>query len=255
MSAQHKFFDEETQTQLVGQNDAVIRLRSLVDLETEIHVTNLQNNLSGSFRVVWVNTTPVDGFHTLGAELLASDGEIWPVNLLEAGRKDQVSVPQAVLECQRCRENHLTPVPETEREFLGLGFRLARHCEVCKSTTPWAFLAETLEEIPVDVEIEDEASRENQRAKGRAPISMRIKVIRRFFGTPMEDICETQNVSRGGALFITQQAYEVNEEVEVILPYKEGDVSIPVPARVVRVKPVAGSATKGVAIRLLQAKG
>lgn len=255
MSAQTKFFDEETMTLLIGPNGLITRLRSLVDLETEIHITNLQNSLSGSFRVVWENTTSQEGFHAVGTELVDCEGELWPVDLLEASREDQASMPQAVLECQRCRQKHLTSVPETEGEFLRSGFRLARHCEECKATTPWAFLAETMEAIPADVEIEGEGLREEQRDKGRAPITMRIKVVRRIFGTPMEDICETQNVSRGGAFFVTQQHYDVNEEVQVVFPYKEDDVSIPVPARVVRVKPLGGSLSHGVAIRLLEPQG
>ncbi len=255
MSARTKFFDEETKTQLIGANGLITRLRNLVDLETEIHITNLENSLSGSFRVVWVNTTPEDGFHAVGTELLDCVGDLWPVELLEASGEDQASTPRAVLECQRCRGKHLTPVPETEGEFLHSGFRLARHCEECKATTPWAFLAETMETIPVDVEIEHEGLRQDQRGKGRAPISMRIKVVRRIFGTLMEDICETQNVSRGGAFFVTQQHYDVNEEMQVVLPYKEGDVSIPVPARVVRVKRLGGSFSHGVAIRLLEPQG
>ncbi len=253
MSTHTKYFDEETETQIVGPNDLTTRLRDLVDLESEIHVTNLQNNRSGSFRVIWVDTSPGEGSFAMGLELVDSEGPLWPVEMPPA--KEDAAAPQAVLECQRCHGKLLTPVPEAEGEFVHPGFRLARHCDQCKATTPWAFVAQTMEAVAGDEEALEATPWQEQRVKGRAPIQMRIKVIRSVYGTPLEDICETANVSRGGALFITNQHYDVGEVVQVVLPYKEGDVSIPVPARVARIKPQSGSLSTGVAISLLEPQG
>jgi len=88
------------------------------------------------------------------------------------------------------------------------------------------------------------------REKGRAPIKMQIKVTRRVYGTPIEDICETENVSRNGACFVSLQNYDVGENVEVIIPYKEGDVAIAAPARVVRMENLKGTQRRAVAIEI-----
>jgi hypothetical protein len=88
------------------------------------------------------------------------------------------------------------------------------------------------------------------RRKGRAPIETGIKVIRAREGSILEDIRKTVNVSRHGAYFLTKETYAVGERVSVVLHYKEGDVSIPVPAYVVRVERARDSLHNAVAIRL-----
>jgi hypothetical protein len=88
------------------------------------------------------------------------------------------------------------------------------------------------------------------RRKGRAPLETGIKVIRAHYGTILEDICKTVNVSRQGACFLTKEAYAVGERVSVVLHYKEGDEGMPVPAYVVRVEPPKDGVHNAVAVRL-----
>ncbi len=83
---------------------------------------------------------------------------------------------------------------------------------------------------------------------------MQIKVVRDNIGLPVEDICKTLNVSRGGACFVSAQNYAVGETLMVFMPYKEGELGIPVPARVVRRDPVKDSPRLAVAIQLEEAQ-
>jgi hypothetical protein len=262
MSKQNRFFDEQTQTELVGQQIVVAQLRNLVDLETEVHLTSLKTNVGGTFRVLWVNTRENDGLHAVGLELLEPEGELWEIEFPAPQAEAEEAIPQVWLQCQRCQQKILSPVPEAHGEFLCEGFLIARHCETCKATTPWGI---TTESEPVVVEAEpvavtpasgeaalalEEKPREEQRGKGRAPIKMLIKVTREKYGTAFDDICTTVNVSRTGAYFMSQQHYDVGEMVKVVLPYKEGDVAIPVPARVVRQDESNKGFHRGVAIHL-----
>ncbi len=248
MSSRNKFFDEDCTTAFVGDQSAVIRLRNLVDLESEVHVMSLKTNVGGTFRVLWVNTREVDGFHDVGLELIDPEGDLWELESAPAQSEAPAAVPQAWLECRRCHQRLLTPVPEVQAEYLREGLLLARHCETCKATTAWA-AAES--GAPPEAQPPSESvAREDQRAKGRAPIEIMVKVIRRKYGTTIEDICKTLNVSRTGVYFLTAKYYDLHEPVEVILPYKEGDVSIPLPAFVVRQDEAKETFEHGVALRL-----
>lgn len=250
MSVATKFFDEETTTTWLSKYGLMTRLRNLVELETEVHVLNLGNSVGGNFRVAWVNTRPLDGYHDVGLELNEAEGDLWGIHFPSEDISPDESVAPVWLECQRCHQHVLAPVPETEFEYLREGFLIARPCDRCKSTTPWEFAVEA--EIVVEPG-EGKAAKKvakDLRGKGRAAVKMKIKVIRRPFGTPVEDVCVTDNVSRNGVYFFSSLAYEVGEPISVVMPYKEGDVAIPVPASVVRTDRKRSASQHGVAVQL-----
>lgn len=251
MSTQTKFFDEETETTWLSKYGLMTRLRNLVDLEMEVHVTNLTNSVAGTFRVVWVNRRGHEGFHDIGLELSEAEGDLWGIHFPPWEQEGEESVARVWLECERCHNRDLSTVPEAEYEYLSEGFLIARHCDRCKATTPWEFAVEV--EIITDPEHPAKGKRSGEkenRNKGRVPMKMKIKVTRRVYGTPLDDICETENVSRNGVYFLSSQHYDVGERVEVVMPYKEGDVPIPVPAQVVRLDWPKQSSFRAVAIRL-----
>jgi hypothetical protein len=253
MSTQHKFFDEATETARLGPGLIVTRIQNLVDLETELLVINSRNNIAGTFRVLWFNVQDMEGWHDVGLELLEAEGDLWEIPLPAAEQEAAAPAAQVWLECQRCHQKLLTEIPEAEDEFLHEGFRIARTCERCKATTSWEFSpAEAGETAAGAVGAGPTMRRKpyiESRTKGRAPIETDIKVIRARYGTILEDICKTINVSRHGAYFLTKEGYSVGERVSAVLHYKESDVSIPVPAYVVRVEPARDGLHNAVAIK------
>ena len=251
MSVENKFFDEETETRWLSKFGLMTRLRNLVDLETEVHVTNLRNAVAGTFRTVWVNTRAHEGFHEIGLEVSDVEGDVWGIHFPPGEASPDETLAPVWLECKRCHTHLLSPLPEAEFEYLREGFLIAKHCDRCKATTPWEFTVEA--EIIADDRAAAKAKGKEEkelRSKGRVSIKMKIKVIRRAFGMRIEDICETDNVSRQGVCFHSTYAYEVGEKLEVIMPFKEGDVAIPVPASVVRVDRNKATPQHAVAIRL-----
>lgn len=250
MSVATKFFDEETETTWLSKYGLMTRIRNLVELEAEVHVTNLGNSMGGNFRVAWVNTRPLDGYHDVGLELNEAEGDLWGIHFPPGELPPDEAVAPVWLECQRCHQHALAPVPEAEFEYLREGFLIARPCDQCKSTTPWEFAVEA--EILVEPG-EGKAAKKLEkdlRGKGRATVKMKIKVIRRPFGTPVEEVCMTDNVSRNGVYFFSPHPYEVGEPISVVMPYKEGDVAIPVPASVVRTDKKRNAAQHGIAVQL-----
>lgn len=254
MSSQNKFFEEATETTLVSPQIVVTRLRNLVDLETELHVMSLKTKVGGTFRVIWVDTTGKDGFHHLGLELNQADGDLWKIRFSDPRGGEVDRGAEAWLECQRCRQRLRVPVPEADPEFFVDGFLISRPCERCKATTPWAFSVDPATETGPGGPGPFKRFGKELRRKGRVPLVMQIKVVRDNFGFPIEDVCKTLNVSRGGACFVSAQNYAVGETLKVFMPYKEGELGIPVPARVVRRDPVKDSPHLAVAIQLEEAQ-
>jgi hypothetical protein len=257
MSIEHKFFDETTETMLLGPDLVVTRMQNLVDLETELFVINSKNNVAGTFRVLWLNVQGKEGWHDVGLQLVEAEDDLWEIPFPAEEEEATTPTAQAGLECQRCHQKLLTPVPEAAAEFLCEGFRIARTCERCKATTSWEFSPAEAGETEAAAAGAVGAGRTmrrkpyiESRTKGRAPIETDIKVIRARYGTIFEDICKTVNVSRHGAYFLTKEIYAVGERVSVVLHYKEGDISIPVPAYVVRVEPTRDGLNNAVAVKL-----
>jgi hypothetical protein len=234
----------------------VTRIQNLADLETELFVINPKNNVAGTFRVLWLNVQGKNGWHDVGLQLVEAEGDLWEIPF-PAEQEAPAPVAQAGLECQRCHQKLLTSIPEAAPEFLREGFRIARTCERCKATTSWEFSSAEAGETEAAAAGAVGAGPTmrkkpyiESRTKGRAPIETDIKVIRARYGSIFEDICKTVNVSRHGAYFLTREIYSVGERVSVVLHYKEGDVSIPVPAYVVRVEPAKDGLNNAVAIKL-----
>jgi len=267
MSHEERFFDEQASVTRLTRDFIVIRLPKLVDLEAELHVANMRTQVGGIYRVAWINTLPEQGSYSVGLELLDPEGEIWEPDSIYDGLGTADAAPAILLECQRCHLRALTPMPEAEPTSLREGFTIARPCDTCKATTGWVYAVETPvaggapppagEALAAGATASADGSAppsaeslKDQREKGRAPIHLKIKIIRTKYSMPSFDICETINLSRTGVYFKTEQGYELGETVQVILPYHPDSVAIPIKARVVRRDGRPGTYVKHVALQL-----
>ncbi len=242
MSIQNKFFDEETATILISSKGIMTQIRSLVDLEAEVHVVNLTNEISGTFRIVWVNTQVKDGFHQVGLEVIEAAGKMWSIFFPPEDPATDEPTAQAWLECKSCHQKLLGPIPQAELEHLVVGVVVARQCDRCRATTTWEL---TIAEEPAPA-----AGEIGPRARTRAALKLSIKVIREVDGTNVEEVCETINVSRNGAYFLTSGDYQVGERIKIVLPYKKGDVTGPATAMVTRQDQVDGPLNHAVGIHI-----
>lgn len=252
MSREHKFFDEQTETKFIGQYGFMTQLRSLVDLEAEIHVVNLKNDVAGTFRVVWVNVRNRDGFHHLGVEVYEAPDDLWGIYFppIEPG----VDLPddRVWLRCRTCKQKELATVPQAGLEHLEAGVIVARQCDQCKATTVWEFI-QPADGAPGDAagsSSDEKKDKEDQRARKRQTLSLNLKLIRKLGGMEVDDVCKTIDVSHMGACFLTPQIYKVGEPVKVILPYKKDSATVPVGARVIRIVQPKGTSHYAVAIQL-----
>lgn len=252
MSTANKFFDEQSSTDWISKHGVMTHLRSLVELDSEIHVTCLKSNVAGNFRVAWINTRAQEGVYSVGLEIVDTEGDLWGIHFPTAGTEGDAAAPRVWLQCRRCGGSAEVPVPEAEVEYLSEGFLIAKHCESCKATTAWEYAVEA-EILPAEPGAKGDAStagRKDLRGRGRVPMKAKIKITCQRFGTPVVDVCETTDVSRGGACFMTSIGYQVGETLSVVVPFKEGDVAIPVLARVVRVSSAQNGKLHAVAVQM-----
>jgi hypothetical protein len=243
MSAEHKFFDEKTQTLLVGKYGFMTRLESLVNLEAEIHVVNLRNEAAGTFRVVWVNTQSNEGFHQLGVEAVEAPDDMWGIYFPPVEPSTNEPGSQVWLACKKCNQKELGTVPQAELEYLDVGVLVARQCEKCKATTTWEYL------MPAGVASDEEKNKDDKRAKIRSKLKLTVKLIREQKGGPVEDVCRTIDVSHIGAYFLTSQDYQAGQVVKVVMPYKKDGLGTPVAARVIRIDSRTQSPHHAVAVQ------
>ena len=108
------------------------------------------------------------------------------------------------------------------------GFLIFRACETCCCTTYWEYTVVKGEENGKPGKL----PRDRWNA-GRAPLWMKIRVVRWKRVIVTENIRETRNVSRQGAHFLFYQSYVVGEELKVMLPCEENQPNIETDAKVV----------------------
>jgi Tfp pilus assembly protein PilZ len=250
MSNEHKFFDEKTQTFLVGKYGFMSRLQNLVNLEAEIHVLNLKNEAAGTFRVIWVNTQIREGFHQLGVEVLEAPDDMWGIYFPPVEPSTVGLAGQVWLACKSCHQKELGSVPQAELEHLDVGVLVARQCEKCKATTTWEYTMPAGAEGAAATPSDEGKKKGDKRAQARANLKLTVKLVREQKGIIVEDVCKTVDVSHIGAYFLTSQNYQVGEIVKVVMPYKKDGVGKPVPARVIRTDARPETSQRAVAIQL-----
>lgn len=199
ISAQDKFFDETTETVRISAEAAVLRTKNLLQADSEVHLTNLNNSLPGTFRVVWGNSSPRDGFYVSGVEPVEVEGDLWEFRFASISFEREGSEDATPwLGCSRCRQKEQVCLPDVEPEFLGEGFSITRLCDSCRRTTVWEFHFGGEED-----ELSKTGSPEEDRRRvGRAPLNFMIKVIHFKSGSVLEDIRTTLMCREAGPTFI-----------------------------------------------------
>ncbi len=153
-----------------------------------------------------------------------------------------------MLECRRCRAVKLCHLSLVEHEVLGTSGLLVKECEACGRSTSWSYKESSLT-IPGDdrgaalpnPESVNEPAAAGVRKNIRVALQLPIRV-RSFRGG--EEFTRTENVSRGGLCFITDQSYEVGEVILVTCPYQAAGHNIEVRGQVVRRQEMQGTARK-----------
>jgi PilZ domain len=79
MTADGRRLEEKTQTGVVGAQGAMVQMSCLVEMGTEVEVTNHFSQQTAKFRVVWARDTEDGGLFEIGMESLQPLGDFWGV--------------------------------------------------------------------------------------------------------------------------------------------------------------------------------
>jgi hypothetical protein len=71
--------DEKTHTGVVSAHGAMVRMSCMVEMGTELELTNHFSQQTAKFRVVWVRDLESDGLWEIGVESLQPLGDFWGV--------------------------------------------------------------------------------------------------------------------------------------------------------------------------------
>ena len=231
-------FSEETRTLVINREGARIYLKRTVPAGTTLVITTKIGRRSGKFRVVGPTQPVSAGGSEWGIECQESTCDIWGIGFPPPSASEGVGA--ALIECRRCHTAKLVQLSLVEHEVLGTSGLLVKQCEACQRSTSWGYRETT--SIPEDPLTSPEGAVEHrtgaERRHKRVALQLPIRV-RSFYGT--EEFTRSENVSRGGICFVSDQNYEVGEILLVTCPFEKNGHNIEVRGQIVRRRELQGT--------------
>jgi hypothetical protein len=239
-------FEEDTRTILINRQGARIYLKRAVAAGAILVITNTVARRRAKFRVVGP-TQPISGEGAeWGVECLESNCTVWGIGFPPPATGQGLCA--ALLECRRCHAVKLCHLSLVELEVLGTSGLLVKECEACARSTSWSYKEQSIT-IPGDDRGTALPGPEgvNEQAAGGIRRNVRVALqlpmrVRSFRGA--EEFTRSENVSRGGLCFITDQSYEVGEFILVTCPYEATGHNIEMRGQVVRRHEMQGTGRK-----------
>jgi hypothetical protein len=229
-------FTEKTFTQVINRNGARITLKSPVRPGLEVIITNLQTQRSCPFRVVSPAEEPLRAGCEWGVECQQPWLNFWGIVFPELASPPDNMAIHSLLECLSCHLQEMAQLTPGDYRIIAVESKLSRDCPACQKATLWGFaLVEgELEELsgsPVVATSSTLTEPADRRRARRLTIKLPVRVR---LGGGLEEIGQTENLSKTGLCFVSSLKIEVGDRVFVTVGYGLGATEIEIPARVVR---------------------
>ncbi len=220
-------FSEETETISFNKQGARISLTHALLPDDVLLIKNLENQIEEEFRVVGGFQQVFGGRQEWGVEVLNSASEIWGIEFTAPAEGIE---PKVLIECAACKTAAHGALSSIEYEVLLSSGLISRHCERCGETTRWkpstkVLTAEVVAASVRKVEVEGE-----RRKTKRIKLTMRIRV-RTVWG--VSDIAQTRDVCKAGLGFVSNQRFQVGDEVYITMPFIDRQVPVEAKARII----------------------
>lgn len=230
-------FSETTRTLIINRHGARIQLKRPVATGQTLHIINLMANREADFRVVGPTQPFNDQGGEWGVECRDETPNIWGIDFPPAEENEMPC--SALLECRKCRQVVLTRMSLVELDVLTSAGLLTKDCRACEQATSWGYVQKSIG-IPVpatdgDASVNEvlEAPRPTVERRVSQRVSLRLPIrVRSYQGT--EEFTKSENVSKGGVAFISDNRYELGEALQITCPYNPGGQNIELRAHVVR---------------------
>lgn len=246
-------FECEAQTINVNRHGARIRIARPLRSGQRVRVFNKLSRKEAVFRVAgpltpltnaggefgFTGPISLDPLGETESEGAAQGASLWGIRFPPVP-PDAEESPKALLACRKCRGAEAVRITLIEVEVLETAGIFARRCPACSAMTPWGYAESELRSAGAALALpgSSAASPQERRRHRRAVLQMPIR-IRNYYGEI--EVTTSENVSKGGAGFASEKAYELGEGIMVACPYNKHGENIEVPAHVVSCREIDGT--------------
>jgi len=225
-------FKEKTHTLTVNRHGASIALLTPTRVQSVLTITNTTNLRSFSFTVITRIEKSTTGVPEWGVESVGLDPNFWgisfPDDSAKSGQGENLDV---VLQCQRCRSCFASQMTPEQFKSLSSQPVLRRPCSKCAGTTDWTLNLSRGESRgsatsrPGGLPLQALAGVDVRRSN-RVSIKLPVRVR-------MEEVGETENISKTGVCFTTTLEMMIGDRVRLTVGYSPGSDAKEVAARIV----------------------
>jgi hypothetical protein len=220
-------FSEETETISFNQQGARISLTHGLLPDDVVLIKNLGNEIEEEFRVVGGFQQVFGGRQEWGVEALNPASEIWGIEFIAPAEGIE---PKVLIECAACQTAAHGALSSIEYELLLSSCLITRHCSRCGETTRWKPSAQVLTAEVVAASVIKVVVEGERRKTKRLSLTMRIRV-RTVWG--VSGIAQTHDVSKAGLGFVSNQRFQVTDEVYITLPFIDRQVPVETKAKII----------------------
>ena len=235
-----KPFTEDTWTVIINRNGAQIKLKNSVCAEDRITITNLRNRLSCLFRVVGPPGKPVSAGAEWSIECLEPGLNFWGILFPEKVAAKVVTPAEAepmdaLLECSGCGRRELMQLTMDQYRSISVQRSLRRECQRCGAIVEWKFgFDEVRLKNPPPAPLLHEQETSSQESVPSPAKRLSIKLpIRLRTQAGMEEVTRTENLSKTGVCFVSNQVLGVGDTVKLTVGYGSGKPETEICSRVV----------------------
>lgn len=214
-------FTEEARTILVSRNGVIVASKALLVPQQQVIVWCKPTGKQAPARVVGVTGGKSDG-STYALAMIDAGLNPWGVIFPPPSESEEADL-RLSLQCVVCLGQEMAEMDELESDVFETSGEIVRHCRKCSAATSWKQASQEPNERRTAVSDGPLARSGNERKEVRAYMKLAACIRLTGFG---EESVVTENISRQGVCFWSQQLYLLGSRIEVAVPYAPTGVNI-----------------------------
>jgi hypothetical protein len=257
--AEGRPFTEKTFTLVINRHGARIALKTPVQAEARITITNRQSAMSCPFRVVGRTSKSLGEGPEWGVECLQPGVNFWGISFPEkVAAPAAQEVIDALVECAACRSRELAQLTLEEYRAVITQGSVRRDCPECSGVTEWRFgFAPAEPEEPAPAQPSASAATPSAAAEAERRRAKRLTIklpVRIRLQDGSEEVARTENLSKTGVCFSSSLLIRPRDRILLTVGYTPGGSEEEMPARLVWRREIEGGGQALYGVRLEESK-
>ncbi len=227
-------FRDEARTILVTRHGARILLARELDPQTEVTIRNARLDREAKARIVGKAGESRDG-NQYGVRILDTNINLWGIHFPAAAEAES-AVGRVLLECTACHAQEVACLDGLALGVFQANRTLSRPCQCSPAMTAWSEVSsdgtvgpDTVVAVAVGTRLVSKARVRNLR-EGLEQ-TWKIHACVRSTGSG-EEIVLTDNPTRTGVRYMSENRFEEGEKLEIAIPYQPGGGNVFIPAQI-----------------------